>query len=101
MAKALKRNNEYDSLKGWREIAGFLGQPVSVAQRWVDSGMPVQRRGRYVYGSREELKRWLSRESSQEPVQIVTEDIDLESELRRGLGYLRKQGSKSQQKRAA
>jgi hypothetical protein len=38
-------------LKGWGEIAEFLGQNVSVAQRWQHEGMPVTREGRFVYAS--------------------------------------------------
>jgi hypothetical protein len=65
-------------LKGWQEIATFLGQPVAVAQRWARSeGMPAERRGRYVYASREKLNQWLGRESSGEPVQISGSKIHL------------------------
>jgi hypothetical protein len=78
-------------LKGWQEIAKFLGQPVAVAQRWTKSGMPVQKRGRYVYSSRDELNRWLGRESAGEPVQIATEGTNLSAELKRGLSFVRKQ----------
>jgi hypothetical protein len=85
-----KINEEADSLKGWQQIAAFLGQPVSVAQRWADSGMPVEKHGRYVYSSRGELNRWLGRESAGEPVQIVTEQTDLGTELKRGLSFFRK-----------
>jgi len=96
----LKSKKDSDSLRGWQQIAAFLGQPVSVAQRWADSGMPVEKRGRYVYSSREELSRWLGRESSGEPVQIATDDVNLSSELKRGLSYIRKhsrgQSSKKQ-----
>jgi hypothetical protein len=53
------RKNEPDSLKGWRQIATFLGQPLSVAQRWSKSGMPVTHDGRRVQASPEELNRWL------------------------------------------
>jgi hypothetical protein len=42
---------------GW--VAAFLGQPVSVAQRWAYDGMPVRKQGRYVETSRGELNRWL------------------------------------------
>ena len=28
-----------ESLNGWQQIATFLGQPSSVAQRWAKSGM--------------------------------------------------------------
>jgi hypothetical protein len=34
MAKAKQR----ESLNGWQQIAAFLGQPTSVAQRWANSG---------------------------------------------------------------
>jgi hypothetical protein len=87
-----------DSLKGWQQIAAFLGQPVSVAQRWADSGMPVEKRGRYVYSSRDELYGWLGRESAGEPVQITTDETNLSVELKRGLSFVRKHGGK---KRAA
>jgi len=48
MRNRKKPKPESDTLKGWQEIAAFLGQPLSVAQRWADSGMPVEKRGRYV-----------------------------------------------------
>jgi len=90
-SKGSTRNPESDSLKGWQQIAAFLGQPISVAQRWAASGMPVEKQGRYVYSSREELNRWLGRESAGEPVQIATASADLSSELRRGLTFIQKQ----------
>ena len=91
MAKTKKSSAKPESepLKGWQQIAAFLGQPVSVAQRWADSGMPVEKRGRNVYSSREELNQWLGRESAGEPVHIATQDIDLSSELKRGLSHVR------------
>jgi hypothetical protein len=51
-----------EKLKGWHEIAAFLGQPVNVAQRWTKSGMPVKREGRSITAVPRELNRWLSRE---------------------------------------
>lgn len=98
MAKQTKPEQNPDILKGWQQIAAFLGQPVSVAQRWAADGMPAQRQGRYVQSSREELNRWLGRESSGEPVQIATADTDLSTELKRGLSFVRKHGGR---KRAA
>ena len=74
MRNRKKPKPESDALKGWQEMAAFLGQPLSVAQRWADSGMPVEKRGRYVYSSREQLNRWLGRESAGEPVQIATDE---------------------------
>jgi hypothetical protein len=80
-------------LKGWQEIASFLGLPVSTVRRWAKFGMPISREGRRVQASPEELNRWLGREVS-EPVQIANEGIDLSAELKRGLSYVRKQRKK-------
>jgi hypothetical protein len=49
-------------LKGWNEIAEFLGGTVSVAQRWQRSGMPFTCEGRSVYASPEELTVWVGTE---------------------------------------
>ena len=78
-----------DTLKGWQQIASFLGQPLSVVQRWAKSGMPVIRQGRNVYASPEQLNLWLGRTAG-EPVQIASDSTDLRSELKRGLSYVRK-----------
>ena len=88
MLKRKKPLEQADDLTGWQQIAAFLGQPISVAQRWADSGMPVEERGRYVYSSREEL---LGRESAGEPVQIANDETDFSEELKRGLSFVRKQ----------
>jgi hypothetical protein len=102
MAKpAETRATEPDELKGWEEIASFLGQPVSLAQRWVDSGLPVEKRGRYVYSSRAKLNAWLGRETAGEPVQIATGEPDLTSELERGLAFARKQKRQPRSRRDA
>jgi hypothetical protein len=100
MPKRKKPEAEPDLLKGWQQIAAFLGQPVSVAQRWAADGMPVRKQGRYVETSREELNGWLGRESAGEPVQIATPETDLSSELKRGLSFVRRQ-SREQKKNAA
>jgi hypothetical protein len=102
MAKATKKKaSGSDELKGWQQIASFLGQPISVAQRWAEAGMPVEKRGRYVYSSGDELNRWLGREAAGEPVQIATKQTDLGAELKRGLAFLRKQNNHHNSKRAA
>jgi hypothetical protein len=75
-------------LKGWKEIAQFLGQPSSTIQRWAKEGMPVERKGRMVQALADKLNLWLERET-REPVQIATETSDLSAELRRGLSYVR------------
>jgi hypothetical protein len=79
-------------LKGWGKIAEFLGQTVSVAQRWQKSGMPVTRDGRSVYASPDELTAWVGTEhGKKEPVHIASEGEDLLGDLKQGLSYVRKQ----------
>jgi len=93
---------QHKRLKGWNEIASFLGQPVAVAQRWARSGMPVAREGRFMYATREELSRYLGREAGLDvPVHIATENIDLSADLKRALAYARtgKQEKKQKVKR--
>ena len=84
-------------LKGWDQIAGFLGQPRALAQRWAKDGMPVVKKGRYVTASVRELTRWLGRESGlPAPVHIAADDQDLSQYLRAGLKEVqRAAGSKS------
>jgi hypothetical protein len=79
-------------LKGWGQIAEFLGQTVSVAQRWQKSGMPVTREGRSVFASPEELTAWVGTERGQkEPIHIASQAEDLLGDLKQGLAYVRKQ----------
>ena len=87
--KKQQESTKTGELKGWQQIAAFLGQPVAVAERWAHTGMPVERKGRYVYASPEELQRWLGRESAGGPLQIAGADLDLSAELKRGLAYVR------------
>jgi hypothetical protein len=96
MPKAKQR----ESLDGWQQISKFLGQPSSVAQRWAKSGMPVTHEGRRVHASPDNLNRWLGRQVS-EPVQIATETVDLTSELKRGLSFVRKHTPARRKKRAS
>jgi hypothetical protein len=81
-ASALER------LKGWQQIADFLGQPVSLAQRWAKTGMPVRREGRSMVATRGELTEWLGRELGQ-PVHLSANEDDLAAVLKRGLAYAR------------
>jgi hypothetical protein len=73
-------------LRGWPEIARFLGMPNSTAQRWAKEGMPVRHEGRNVVASPEELNQWLQRISG-EPVgvHVVTPGSDLLKDLRASL----------------
>ena len=79
-------------LKGWQQIAGFLGEPTSVVQRWAAQGMPVRRQGRYVTTTAEELNQWLGRESGK-PVHVATDSTDLTAELKRGISFVRRNHS--------
>ena len=87
-------------LKGWAQIAQFLGQPIAVAQRWARSGMPVRREGRFMTASPEEFSRYLGHEAGLEvPVHIASEDMDLSADLKRALSYARS-GSKKKKSTA-
>jgi hypothetical protein len=97
---AAKPKVQNERLKGWTEIASFLGQPAAVAQRWARSGMPVARESRFMYASREELSRYLGREVGLDvPVHIATENMDLSADLKRALAYARA-GKQDQKKNA-
>lgn len=78
------------SLKGWRQIAAFLGQPTSVAQRWAKTGMPVTHQGQSVTADPQKLNGWLGREAG-EPVHVATGSPDLTAELKQGLSFVRKE----------
>jgi hypothetical protein len=94
MPKA-KAKSKSGSLKGWGEIADFLGQTVSVAKRWQNEGMPVTREGRFVHASPEELTAWVGTERGQkEPVHIASEGEDLLADLKQGLSYVRQHKKK-------
>jgi hypothetical protein len=57
--KPPKTKSPPTSLKGWQQIAAFLGQPVNVAQRWAKSGMPIVLVGRSITASPADLNSWL------------------------------------------
>ncbi len=78
------------TLKGWKQIAEFLGEPTSVVQRWASEGMPVRREGRFVSTTPAELNAWLGKETGK-PVHVATENSDLTAELKRGLSFVRHQ----------
>jgi hypothetical protein len=87
---ATKERETPPPLKGWQQIADFLGQPTAVVQGWGRSGMPVSRQGRFVTASPEDLNRWLGRESGlSEPAHIAGNESDLSAELKRGLAALK------------
>lgn len=83
-------------LKGWSEIAQFLGQPVAVAQRWAKSGMPVAREGRFVTATTDELSQYLGREAGLTvPVLIAPGNTDLSADLKRALSYAKTTSSRN------
>lgn len=88
--KRAAANTQPETLKGWQQIAAFLGEPASVVQRWASDGMPVRRQGRYVETTTDELNAWLGKESGR-PVHVATEDTDLTAELKRGLSFVRRE----------
>jgi hypothetical protein len=95
---APKANVQSKGLKGWAQIAQFLGQPIAVAQRWARSGMPVKRDGRFMTASPEELSRYLGREAGLDvPVHIASEEMDLSADLKRALSYARAGAKKKKQ----
>jgi phage terminase Nu1 subunit (DNA packaging protein) len=92
MAKQVSKKagtQETGDLKGWQQIATFLGEPTSVVQRWAAQGMPVRRQGRYVTTTADELNQWLGRESGK-PVHVATDSTDLTAELKRGISFVRR-----------
>jgi hypothetical protein len=83
-----KSQQQPETLKGWKEISEFLGEPLSVVNRWSAEGMPVHREGQFVSTSSDELNAWLGQESGK-PVHVATENTDLTAELKRGLSFVR------------
>lgn len=91
------KSQPVDTLKGWQQIAAFLGEPTSVVQRWASEGMPLRRQGRYVATTPDELNAWLGKESGK-PLHVTTEDTDLTAELKRGLSFIRRENPSKPQK---
>jgi hypothetical protein len=83
-----KGQPQSETLKGWKEISEFLGEPVSVVKRWAEDGMPLNREGQFVSTSSDELNAWLGQDSGK-PVHVATENTDLTAELKRGLSFVR------------
>jgi len=95
---APKPKAQPEGLKGWAQIAQFLGQPIAVAQRWARSGMPVKREGRFITASPEGLSRYLGHEAGLDvPVHIASEEMDLSADLKRALSSARAGAKKKKQ----
>jgi hypothetical protein len=85
-----KSQPQSETLKGWKQISEFLGEPVSVVKRWAADGLPLHREGQFVSTSSDELNTWLGQESGK-PVHVATESTDLTAELKRGLSFVRQE----------
>jgi hypothetical protein len=92
-----KSQQQSETLKGWKQISEFLGEPVSVVKRWAVEGMPIHREGQFVTTSTNELNSWLGQESGK-PVHVATENTDLTAELKRGLSFIRHEKSEKPKK---
>ncbi len=91
MPKAKPKSNS-PVLKGWGQIAEFLGQTPAVAQRWQKEGLPVTREGRFVHASRDQLTAWIGMErGKKESLHIASAGEDLMADLKQGLSYARRQ----------
>jgi hypothetical protein len=68
-----KSKTDSEILNGWSEIAKFLKQPFSVAERWekIRHASQACRPIRHCIAG--EVNRWLGQESVGEPVHISTE----------------------------
>jgi hypothetical protein len=87
-------NPESGPLEGWSAIAKFLGQTPAVAQRWQESGMPVERSRRRVSASPEQLTQWVGTEAGKsKPVHIAMNQENLLADLKEGLAYVRRRGT--------
>jgi hypothetical protein len=94
-----KGQQELETLKGWKQISEFLGEPVSVVKRWAAEGMPLHREGQFVATSSNELNAWLGQESGK-PVHVATENTDLTAELKRGLSFIRREPERPQKEQS-
>lgn len=92
VSRAKKNRETPGLLRGWKQIAEYLSQPTSTAQRWAKQGMPVHRERRNVVADPVELNAWLGKESgAPSAVTIANSGEDLVSDLRRGLSAVRRQ----------
>ena len=95
MAKTKSKPQLQSLLKGWAAIAEYLGQTPSVAQRWHREGMPVQFKGRFVYGDPDELTRWVGTDKGKvKPLHIANENENLAADLKEALNDVKQRNKK-------
>ena len=79
-----------EELKGWKEIASYLGIPVGTAERWARDGMPVRKQGRFTVADPKQLGAWLERESHMPaPAQIMTGTANVTGALKESIAAMR------------
>lgn len=78
-------------LKGWAEIAKFMGTTPSSAQTWAKKGMPVKREGRFTVADPAEVQAWLGHQSNMpKPTHILTNETDITAALKESLSVARR-----------
>ncbi len=82
---AKKKALLHPDLQGWKAIADYLAQPVSVVQRWAKSGMPMSRKGRYITASPDQLRAWLGKESGTGVPAHISGGEELRDDLKQSL----------------
>lgn len=89
-----KQSNKPSSdgvLKGWKEIAAYLGIPAATAHRWAEEGMPVRREGRFTVADRDAISAWLGRESHMsKPAHVMTGEANIAAALKESIAAARK-----------
>jgi hypothetical protein len=83
------KNKPPTTLKGWQQIADFLGEPLSVVQRWGKTRYADHAAGSDCDYVPDALNEWLGQESGGKPVHAATAQTDLLGELKRGLLFVR------------
>jgi hypothetical protein len=91
MAKKKTIPSQPVKLKGWKEIAKFLGTSPASAQTWVEKGMPVQREGRFTVADPAEVQAWVGQQSHMpKPAHILTNETDLAAALKESLAVTKR-----------
>jgi hypothetical protein len=87
---AKKKTAPAATLKGWTQIAKFLGTSPASAQTWAKQGMPVRREGRFTIADPTEVQAWLGQQSHMPgPAHILTDDTDIAAALKESISVVR------------
>ena len=89
-------SSEVELLRGWKNIAAYLGIPTGTAQRWAKDGMPVRREAPSTVADPKELSAWLGRESHMPgPAQVMTGQVDMGNALKESIAAMRNMRKKA------